>query len=45
MRNAVSDLELESLGVVHAGTESFAMTDRINAIAVTDLVDTLVRMR
>jgi uncharacterized protein len=45
MRNAVSDLELESLGVVHAGTESFAMADRINAIAVTDLVDTLVRMR
>jgi uncharacterized protein len=45
MRTALNDLRLDSLGVVHAGLDSFAMSDRINAIAVTDLVGTLAKLR
>lgn len=37
MRAAVNDLKLDSLGVVHAGPDSFAMSDQVSAIAATDL--------
>lgn len=45
MRTALSDLNLESLAVVHSGAESFAMSERIDAIAATDLAGKLAKLR
>jgi hypothetical protein len=45
MRAALNDLKLGSLGVVHAGPDSFAMSERVNAIAATDLVGVLAKLR
>jgi uncharacterized protein len=38
MRNALADLRLTRLYVVHAGDTSFPMADRIRAVALQDLV-------
>jgi hypothetical protein len=37
MRMACADLKLDSLDVVHAGRESFPMTENIRALAIDDL--------
>jgi hypothetical protein len=41
MRNAMRDLGLTELHVVHAGTHSFPMAEKIRAIAVGDLLSSL----
>ena len=38
MRAALSDLTLDSLDVVHAGERTFPLTDRIPAVALSDLL-------
>ncbi|RPI11420.1 MAG: ATP-binding protein [Zetaproteobacteria bacterium] len=45
MRMALSDLKLDSLDVVHAGDDTFPLTDRIRAVALTDLLDVLQPLR
>lgn len=45
MRTAVSDLNLESLWVVHSGAESFPMTERIGAIAASGLAGQIAKLR
>jgi hypothetical protein len=41
MRNALSDLRLERLDVIHAGEETFPMGDRVRAVALSRLLDDL----
>ena len=41
MRTAMTDLKLQRLFVVHAGTHSFDMTKKIRAIALNELLDEL----
>ena len=41
MRSALSDLKLQRLFVVHAGSHSFEMADKIRAIALSHLFDEL----
>ena len=41
MRAARSDLKLNGLDVVHAGDRTFPLTDRIRAVALSDLLDVL----
>lgn len=43
MRNAIADLKLKKLYVVHAGNESFPMSRQIEAIAVRNMLDVLKR--
>ena len=38
MHNAIADLELDRLVVVHAGAHRFDLTDRITAVSATDLL-------
>ena len=45
MRVALSDLTLDSLDVVHAGERTFPLTDRIRAVALSDLLDVLQPLR
>jgi len=45
MRAALSDLELETLDVVHAGDGTFPLTNRIRALALSDLLDILHPLR
>jgi hypothetical protein len=39
MRSALADLELDQLDVVHAGRETFALGERVRAVAAVELVD------
>jgi len=45
MRAALSDLKLDGLDVVHAGDGTFPLTDRIRAVALSDLLDVLPPLR
>jgi hypothetical protein len=45
MRAALSDLKLDSLDMVHAGDRTFPLTDRIRAVALSDLLDVLQPLR
>lgn len=45
MRIALSDLRLDELVVVHAGTGSWPMAPRVRAIAAADLLDGIPRLR
>ncbi|MBI4573306.1 MAG: ATP-binding protein [candidate division NC10 bacterium] len=45
MRAALLDLRLASLDVVHAGDRSFPLTDKIRALALSDLLDVLQPLR
>jgi hypothetical protein len=35
MRSALSDLKLERLDVIHGGSETWAMAEKIRAVALT----------
>ena len=37
IRNAIDDLSLSEVIVVHAGKESFRLSDQVRALALTDL--------
>jgi uncharacterized protein len=41
MRNALSDLHLERLDVIHAGEETFPLGDRVRAVALPRLLEDL----
>jgi hypothetical protein len=45
MRNALGDLTLERLDLVHAGDETFPMGKNIRAVALPRLLDDLQPMR
>jgi hypothetical protein len=45
MRTALSDLKLDSLDVVHAGDSTFPLTDRIRAVALSDLLEVFQPLR
>lgn len=45
MRTALSELKLDSLSLVHSGTESYAVSERIEAIAAVKLGDRLKKIR
>jgi hypothetical protein len=45
MRVAMTDLKLDALHVVHAGTHSYPMADRISAVPPRELTDLLGAMR
>jgi uncharacterized protein len=45
MRVTLSDLKLDALDVVHAGDGAFPLTDRIRAVALSDLLDVLQPLR
>jgi hypothetical protein len=45
MRTAMEDLDLTRLEVIHAGSESFPLSNRIRAVAATRLLDDLKPMR
>jgi uncharacterized protein len=45
MRAAVNDLNLETLSVVHSGADSFALSERIGAIAASGLAGQLAKLR
>jgi len=45
MRSAMADLRLARLDVVHAGSESFPLADRIHAVAASRLLDDLPPLR
>jgi len=45
MRAALSDLELDSMDVVHAGERTFPRTDSIHTVALSDLLDCLHPLR
>jgi hypothetical protein len=45
LRPALSDLKLDSLDVVHAGEGTSPLTDRIRAVALSDLLDVLQPLR
>ncbi len=38
IRSALSDLDLERVDVVYPGNESYALSDRVNAVAVSDIL-------
>jgi len=40
-RNALSDLKLQRLDVIHAGEETFLMERRVRAVALSRLLDDL----
>ena len=42
---ALSDLKLDALDVVHAGDGTYPTTDRIRAVALSDLLDILHPLR
>jgi predicted AAA+ superfamily ATPase len=44
MRIAQQDLGLDSLWVIHPGTESWPMAERVEAVGFTDLVERLARL-
>jgi predicted AAA+ superfamily ATPase len=44
MRNALADLKLKRLDVVHAGEESFQLTKKVRAIALSRLLDDIKRL-
>jgi len=41
MRSSLEDLELDRLDVVHAGKETFALSERVRAVAASRLMDEL----
>jgi hypothetical protein len=45
MRNALADLKLKKLYVVHAGSETFPMSRRIQAVAFKTLLDVIKPLR
>ena len=45
MRPALSDLKLDGLDVVHAGDGTFPLTNRIRAVALSDLLNILQPLR
>lgn len=45
MRAALSDLKLDSLDLVPAGDGTFPLTNRIRAVALSDLLDVLQPLR
>jgi hypothetical protein len=45
MRAALSDLKLDGLDVVHAGDGTSPLTNRIRAVALSDLLDVLHPLR
>ncbi len=38
IRSALSDLDLERVDVIYPGNESYALSDRVNALAVSDIL-------
>jgi hypothetical protein len=44
MRNALADLKLKRLDVVHAGEESFQLAKNVRAIALIRLLDDIKRL-
>jgi uncharacterized protein len=45
MHVALADLGLESLDVIHAGDETYPLTDRVRAVAISRLADDLTPLR
>jgi hypothetical protein len=45
MRHAIEDLKLRRLDVVHAGDETFPMTENIRAIALKNLLFDIPKLR
>jgi len=45
MRIALSDLKLQRLDVIHAGNHTFQLSDKIRAVALTNLSKDLVKIR
>ncbi|MCC7462244.1 MAG: ATP-binding protein [Gammaproteobacteria bacterium] len=45
MRTALSELKLDSLALVHSGTESYPISERIEAVAASELIQTLKEFR
>jgi predicted AAA+ superfamily ATPase len=45
MRSALQDLKLKSLTVVHAGRETFPLSEQVQAVAVDDLLKILKSLR
>jgi hypothetical protein len=45
MRNAFGDLRLKSLDVIHAGDQTFLLTERVRAVALARLFDDLQPIR
>jgi hypothetical protein len=45
MRNALEDLKLKSLDVIHAGEETFRLDKNVRAIALIRLLDDIKRLR
>ena len=45
MRTAIEDLRLDSLDVVHAGDDTFALADGIRAVALVRMGDDLRALR
>jgi hypothetical protein len=41
MRAALLDLKLDSLDVIHAGSDTYPLSDRIRAVALSRLLDDL----
>jgi hypothetical protein len=44
MRAALGDLSLHSLSVIHAGADSFSMTDGVRAIGFPRIVEEVPRL-
>lgn len=45
MRSALTDLELTSLDVIHAGTDTFPLSPEIRAVAADDLLDEITPLK
>ena len=45
MRNALADLKLARLDVIHAGEHTFPLTTRVRAVALARLLDDLSSLR
>jgi uncharacterized protein len=45
VRSALSDLQLDALDIVHAGSESFPLAERVRALALRRIVDDLKPLR
>jgi hypothetical protein len=44
MRNALADLKLKSLDIVHAGEESFQLAKKVRVVALRRLLDDIKRL-
>ena len=45
MRSALRDLRLDTLDIVHAGSDSFSLAERVRALALRRIVDDLKPLR